>query len=789
MGTVGNVRAVSVVIALSLGAVACSGSTGSQGPAGSPGAKGDPGPVGTPAVDHGGIAGTVKDPSGVTVAGASVSTVPPTVSALTDASGNFSLTSIPIGAYGLVAAKSGYVNGTLAAVGVGAGASVQVSLVLVPTPPTVGSVSGKIFAPSGFAAPAALAGAQVCVEGTTVCATSGSDGTYTLSGITPGFVFFSAVANGYLLGETRQAVDLAAGGAVTGVDITLSGQPPASATYVGSSVCLGCHGSSGVVMAWQASAHATVVDRTTGHLDVAGWPAAAANCSAPNVADSKLTANDPNPAINAPREVFLVRYGVACTPAFAMAFDSNMNGKVDLDGSDTIMPVDGSIGGVAMAAGQCGTGGVVPANTPCSANYLGSTGPVSTSGWWQQEYLVNIGPGVGKPAWVTWDTSGTPTDALALPLAWNQRQQVWVPGPDYNPTQAGTFSKVCAGCHDTGPSLTTDSLGNVTSYSSASPGIGCERCHGPGSAHIAGGGDVKLIVNPAYLTAQSSLEMCGQCHVNGGVSTNPAGAFDFSWNAAGTPGHGNFIPGVHKLSDFQSIPAYGDPGFYWPSGFPSIDHTPYMDLQGSVHGNNPYQKLTCADCHEPHGLVGGPYQFQRTAGVTGDQFAFQQNTQALANDVVCLACHASHGSFAAIALSDVAGYQLSTGGAVLKNGTALSMAASDQAASANLVASTVDAHMFAKAGMYAFFDPTATSGMSAGRCGSCHMAKTSWTAAFYPGPDANGRTANVIGDVSSHVFAVATPQMSLATVSGATTWDGVMPNACGGCHPSYRFGK
>ena len=278
-----------------------------------------------------------------------------------------------------------------------------------------------------------------------------------------------------------------------------------------------------------------------------------------------------------------------------------------------------------------------------------------------------------------------------------------------------------------------------------------------------------LIINPAFITAQASLEMCGQCHVNGGASTSPAGAFDFSWNDQATLGGGNFIPGVHKLSDFQVIPAYGDPAFYWPSGFPSIDHTPYMDLQGSVHGNNPYQKLTCADCHEGHGLVGGPYQFQRTNETTGDQFTFQQNTLALANDVVCLACHATHGPFASVALEDVASYHLSTGGAVLKNGSPWNEAGTDQASSSTLVASNVNAHMLAEAGMYAYFDPTGVSGLPVGRCSSCHMAKTSWTGTLFSGLDTNGKQANVIGDVSSHVFTVATPQDSLATVQNAAT--------------------
>lgn len=42
--------------------------------------------------------------------------------------------------------------------------------------------------------------------------------------------------------------------------------------------------------------------------------------------------------------------------------------------------------------------------------------------------------------------------------------------------------------------------------------------------------------------------------------------------------------------------------------------------------------------------------------------------------------------------------------------------------------------------------------------------------------------------ISSHTFAVATPAESLATVVGATNWDGFMRNACGACHAADRYG-
>ena len=62
-------------------------------------------------------------------------------------------------------------------------------------------------------------------------------------------------------------------------------------------------------------------------------------------------------------------------------------------------------------------------------------------------------------------------------------------------------------------------------YASVPEGIGCERCHGPGSVHInerlsspSEGSMDPSIVNPARLSTDRQMDVCEQCHLSASVS-------------------------------------------------------------------------------------------------------------------------------------------------------------------------------------------------------------------------------------------------------------------------------
>lgn len=71
-------------------------------------------------------------------------------------------------------------------------------------------------------------------------------------------------------------------------------------------------------------------------------------------------------------------------------------------------------------------------------------------------------------------------------------------------------SQECVQCHANITSNFHDAThARLIDVASGGKNIGCESCHGPGSAHVESGGKVGTIVNP-----QRSPEACFQCHAD-----------------------------------------------------------------------------------------------------------------------------------------------------------------------------------------------------------------------------------------------------------------------------------
>lgn len=792
------------------------GQAGKQGDPGQPGAKGDPGPAGASATDKGTIQGVVLDKAGARVADATVTTQPVTVAVTTDAQGQFAFTDIPVGSYLLIATLAGGGSSSLM-VGVAGGSTTKVSLSITEAVSAApASISGAIVNPAGKG----IAGAKVTVSGQPAETTTAADGTFALEDLKPGMLFLHVQPTGdHLASETRQSVHAAGGAAVTGIKIVLSGRPSDAAKWVGGAKCLGCHkGMNGDIVTGTAqSAHARFVTEGTSHMVYPDlWPAPGDKYLPLTPTGALLRVQDPLDGAGLVH-LALCTEGTGVNRQFLFKFyPEQPAGKLleakDLDcvkGSpaDAVwIKVAATIGGETA----WGEGYLDPKHAQPDKPHFGEG---------KQRYMARI---QDVPYLVTWFKAnnvpverarqdyvaympvylmqdGTKAGDKALATGDVPAPKFWQKSPEHWCTPDNTLSRNCAGCHSTGLAIEVKDFNDfksvVTAFDYKDLNITCERCHGPGSEHAVSG-DVGKIIMPQHLTAKAANELCGQCHSShAGKSASPK-VHKFPFNNKALLGGGNFVPGVHELKDFYSnydLPTadnkWTEGTFHtWPDGTHSRAHSQMVpELARSTHANNPYTKLTCATCHDTHSLAGsGP-----SLAVGADSFerpAYDDNT-------LCMACHASHGSFAQVGPEDIAALQIKAGRGAKIAGKTPTFSSMALAQAESRVAQAVAKHMQAGAGMGGALYTPKDAASPVGRCTSCHMPKigklfdTNDDAQYKLALDGQGLSAIAEGNVGSHVFDIVWPgQSSVLLKDPAKGHDyDIMPNSCGACHAFARM--
>jgi hypothetical protein len=156
----------------------------------------------------------------------------------------------------------------------------------------------------------------------------------------------------------------------------------------------------------------------------------------------------------------------------------------------------------------------------------------------------------------------------------------------------------CLQCHASGPRLEAGTANQYANPPFAEGGVSCERCHGPGEAHVAGKG---AMVNPAKLPAARRDSVCLQCHLTGEARVARAGRGPATFRAG------------DLLSDHVMV-------FVWSraegSERAATDHAEQLARSRCQQGAG--DKLWCGTCHDAHSGS------TRTAGET------------------CLGCHEPH---------------------------------------------------------------------------------------------------------------------------------------------------
>ncbi|MGE5194757.1 MAG: cytochrome c3 family protein [Deltaproteobacteria bacterium] len=240
---------------------------------------------------------------------------------------------------------------------------------------------------------------------------------------------------------------------------------------------------------------------------------------------------------------------------------------------------------------------------------------------------------------------------MESPLTWYASRQEWALSPGFDRSQHWGFERAtdigCLICH----------VGDVESPDRTyqkplirEQAIGCERCHGPGSLHVAersaargtetpavkhgggkprtrlGDGGAATIVHPGRLTRKLGEAICAQCHLRGDATVAVRGR-----------GLTGFRPGL-PLTDFRIDYHLEVPD----SRMKVVGHVEQM------HQSRCYiesETLTCTTCHDPHASIPVEKRRPRFNQICGKCHAegscgvdpAERLRQNAAND--CVACH------------------------------------------------------------------------------------------------------------------------------------------------------
>lgn len=260
---------------------------------------------------------------------------------------------------------------------------------------------------------------------------------------------------------------------------------------------------------------------------------------------------------------------------------------------------------------------------------------------WEERVDYIVGSGDQARSYLHRDAEGR---LIELPVTWYaENHGYWAMTPGYDQRRQqdfhGPISYGCFFCHDAYPRASAgedvSESGEPIFPATIPQGIDCQRCHGPGQAHVQAATNASsteaqirnAIVNPARLSRDRQLEVCMECHLSTSRSQDDNVSRRFERDVF------SYRPG-QPLADYKLY-------------FDQADHEQQRDkfdivdaayrLSFSACFKN--SSMTCLTCHDPHVEEHDQAAQSRYIKVCEGCHASVRHTAALPAGETCISCH------------------------------------------------------------------------------------------------------------------------------------------------------